>query len=139
MMVAAPRDLHTLDQPVDREGGVAHQLFLAEGGGRHVDRQQVVEAADLVAVAGEEEERHVARLDHSVERGERLVHGALADILAGDDLEAEPLERLAHGFGVADGLLQWRHVLVSVVADDQGDALGCERNICEQAGRQGHD
>jgi len=32
-------------------------------------------------------------------------------------------ERLAHGAGVVDGLLQFRNVLVVVVADHQRDAL----------------
>src|SRR4029079_5717246 len=64
---------------------------------------------------------------------------ALAERLAGLVLrnhhgEAELLERVAHGAGVVDGLLQLGNVLVVVVADHQRDALfggsGCGE--CQQ-------
>ena len=59
----APLVLQPLDDAVGENRGVAHQLFLAFGRGRHVGRQQEVLAGDLEAVAGKEEERGVALLD----------------------------------------------------------------------------
>ncbi len=125
--------LEPLDDAVGQDRGVAHQLFLAFGRGRHVGRQQIVLAGDLEAVAGVEEERGVAGLDRPVEGEQRL--GELLPVLVLRDhhREAELLQRIAHGAGVVDGLEQLRDVPVVVVADDERDALGGLRGRREAA------
>ena len=54
--------LQPLDDAIGEHRGIAHQLFLALAGGRHVGRQQEILAGDLEAVAGIEEERGIAGL-----------------------------------------------------------------------------
>ena len=115
--------LQPLDDAVGEDRGVAHQLFLAFGRRRHVGRQQEILAGDFKAVAGIEEERGVAGLDRLVEREQRLAERLPVLVLRHHHGEAELLERIAHGAGVVDRLLQLGHVPVVVVADHQRDAL----------------
>jgi hypothetical protein len=110
---------------------------------RHVGRQDVVAAADRYAVAGEKEERGVARSElprHLVE----LVDQRLpVEVLAAQDLEAEPLDRTAHRACIVDRPLQLLvrgKVLIPIIADHQGDALVGDRcRHSEQDRRDGND
>ena len=115
--------LHALDDAVGEDRGVAHQFFLPLGRRRHVGRQQEILAGDLEAMAGIEEERGVAVPDRLVERQQRLAERGPGLVLRDHHGKAELLQRIAHGAGVVDRLLQFRDVLVVVVADDQRDAL----------------
>ena len=128
--------LQPLDDAVGEHRGVAHQLFLAFGRRRHVGRQQEILAGDLKAVAGIEEERGVAGLDRLVEGEQRLAERLPVLVLRHHHGEAELLERIAHGAGVVDRLLQLRHVLVVVVADHERDALLGLRGRGEAAAMQ---
>ena len=69
------------------------------------------------------DERGVAALDLAFELDQRPAHCAASDILRRDHVEAELGELLRDRFGIVHRLLQRRHVLVSVVADDQRHAL----------------
>ena len=115
--------LQALDDAVGQDRGIAHQLFLPFGRRRHVGRQQIVLARDLEAVAGIEEERGVAGLDRPVESEQRLGEFLPALVLGDHHREAELLQRIAHGAGIVDRLVQLRHVPVFVVADHERDAL----------------
>ena len=115
--------LQPLDDAIGQHRGVAHQLFLAFGRGRHVGRQQEILPGDLETMAGIEEERGIAGLDRIVERQQGLAEGLPRLVLRDHHGKAELLERVAHGAGVVDRLLQLRDVLVVVVADHQRDAL----------------
>ena len=115
--------LHALDDAVGEDRSVAHQFFLPLGRGRHVGRKQKVLPGDLEAVAGIEEERGVARPDRLVERQQRLAERGPRLVLRDHHGKAELLQRIAHGAGVVDRLLQFRNVPVIVVADHQRDAL----------------
>ena len=115
--------LQPLDDAVGKHGGVADQLFLALGRRRNVGRQQIILAGDLEAMARIEEEGGVALADRIVEREQALAELHAVLVLGDHHGEAELLQRLAHGAGVVDGLLQLRHVPVVVVADHQRDAL----------------
>ena len=120
---ARPLVLQALDDAVGEDRGVAHQFFLAFGRRRHVGRQQEILAGDFKAVAGIEEERGVALVDRLVEREQALAERLTGLVLRHHHGEAELLERIAHGAGVVDRLLQLGNVLVVVVADHQRDAL----------------
>ncbi len=74
-------------------------------------------------MAGIEEKRGVAGPDRLVERQQRLAEGGARLVLRDHHGKAELLQRIAHGAGVVDRLLQFRNVPVVVVADDQRDAL----------------
>ena len=124
--------LQPLDDAVGENGGVAHQFFLAFGRRRHVGRQQEILAGDFKAVAGIEEERGVARPDRLVERQQRLAERLPVLVLRDHHGKAELLQRIAHGAGVVDRLLQLGDVLVVVVADDERDALFGMRRRCER-------
>ncbi len=127
--------LQPLDDAVGENGGIAHQLFLAFGRRRHVGRQQEILAGDLEAVAGVEEERGIAGLDRLVEGEQRLAERRAGLVLRHHHGEAELLQRIAHGAGVVDRLLQLGDVLVVVVADDERDALfGMSRRGQHDAG-----
>ena len=115
--------LQPLDDAVGEDRGVAHQFFLAFGRRRHVGRQQEILSGDFKAVAGIEEERGVAGLDRLVERQQRLAERLPVLVLRHHHREAELLERIAHGAGVVDRLLQLGDVPVVIVADDKCDAL----------------
>ena len=120
--------LQPLDDAVGQHRGVAHQLFLARGRRRHVGRQQIVLAGDLEPVAGEEEERGVAGIERCVERQQALAKTLPRLVLRHHHLEAELLQRIAHGAGVVHRLLQFRDMAIVVVADQQRDALGLGRH-----------
>ena len=115
--------LQPLDDAVGEHRGVAHQFFLAFACRRHVGRQQEILSGDLEAVAGIEEERGVAGLDGCVERQQRLAERLPGLVLRHHHGKPELLQRIAHGAGVVDRLLQLGDVLVVVVADHQRDAL----------------
>ncbi len=78
---------------------------------------------DLEAVAGIEEERGVARLNRIVERQQGLAERLPRLVFRDHHGKTQPLERITHGAGVVDRLLQFWDVLVVVVADDQCDAI----------------
>ncbi len=105
------------------EGGIAHQALFAWACLGHVDREKVIGAIDGEAVAGEIDERGVAALDLAFELDQRPAHGAASDVLGRDHVEAELGELLRDGARVVHRLFQRRHVLVSVVADDERHAL----------------
>ena len=115
--------LQPLDDAVGEHRGVAHQFFLALARRRHIGRQQEILAGDFKAVAGIEEERGIAGLHRVVERQQGLAESLPGLVLRHHHGKAELLERVAHGAGVVDRLLQLGHVLVIVVADHQRDAL----------------
>ncbi len=115
--------LQALDDAVGEHGRVAHQFFLPLGRGRHVGRKQEILAGDLKTVAGIEEERGVAGPDRLVERQQRLAEGGPRLVLRHHHGEAELLQRIAHGAGVVDRLLQFRDVAIVVISDDKRDAL----------------
>jgi len=77
-----------------------------------------------LAMAGEEHECRVAGLQPCIELGQELVHGPPPQVLAPDHLKTDALQRGRDGAGIADGLVQRRERLVTVIADDQGDTLG---------------
>jgi len=58
-----------------------------------------------------------------LELDQRAAHGATPDILGLDHVEAELRQFSRDGVGVVHRLLQLRHVLIGVVADDEGDAV----------------
>ena len=125
--------LQALDDAVGEDGGVAHQFFLAFGRRGHVGRQQEILAGDFKAVAGIEEERGVALVDRLVESEQALAECLAGLVLRHHDGEAELFERIAHGAGVVDRLLQLGNVAVVVVADDQRNALFGVGGSCEAA------
>ena len=124
--------LQTFDDAIGKYRRVAHQFFLAFGRRRHVGRQQEILAGDFKTVPGVEEERGVARPDRLVERQQCL--GKRLPVLVLRDHHGKPelLQRIAHGAGVVDRLLQLRDVSVIVVADDERDALFSMRRRCER-------
>lgn len=74
-----------------------------------------------------EEEGGFARLDRAQEFLPILVETAAVGIVGADDLIAQSSQRLAERMGVVDGLLQLllrRQIIVSIDANDKGDALG---------------
>ena len=101
-----------VDDALDREGRIAHEVELVGLGRRHVGRQEVIGAADLEAVAGVEEERPVAGADIGIEGDQRPAHRALVDVLDPADDEAEALERArrwrAHRSPPSAGPGRWR-------------------------------
>ena len=74
-------------------------------------------------MAGEIDERGIARADLAFELDQCAAHGATPDIVRLDHLEAELAELLGDGVGVVHRLLQLRHVLIGIVADHQRDPL----------------
>jgi hypothetical protein len=131
--------LQPLDDAVGEDRGVAHQLFLAFGRRRHVGRQQEILAGDFKAVAGIEEERGVAGLDRLVERQQRLAERLPGLVLRHHHGEAELLERIAHGAGVVDRLLQLGHVLVVVVGTGDPPRSGAPRRSRHRPDRHRQD
>jgi hypothetical protein len=122
--------LQTLDDAIGEHGSVTHQFFLAFGGCRHVDRQQEILPRNFKAMAGVKEKRSIARLNCMIEGEQRFAESLSRLVFRHHDGEAELLERLAHGAGIVDRLLQLRHVFIIVIADDQRHALGrlCRRD-----------
>jgi len=115
--------LQPLDDAVGEHRGIAHQFLLPLGRRRHVGRQQKVLPGNLKTVAGIEEERGVAGLDGVVERQQRLAERLPVLVFRHHHRESELLQRIAHGAGIVDRLLQLGHVPVVVVADHERDAL----------------
>src|SRR5215470_11950628 len=79
-------------------------------------------------MAGEEEERHVARAEALRQFAELAQQRSAVEVLAQDHVEAYALERAADRMRVAPRLLQLfvrGQIDVAVVADDEGDALFC--------------
>jgi len=127
--------LQAFDDAVGEHGGVADQFFLAFAGGGHVGRQQEILARDFEAVAGIEEERGVAGTNCIVERQQTLAERLPRLVLRHHHAKAQLFERIAHGAGIVDCLLQFRHVFVIVVADDQRHPLFSLRGCCERQHR----
>ncbi len=121
-------------QLVGEEGFVLDDRLLSGLGRRDVDRQQVVASLDREAVAGVEEQRHIARLDAFLQLQHRPADGAPPEILRLHDIEAETLEFCCHGARVVARLLQRSNILIGVVADDEGDAalLGVGAGQCRE-------
>ena len=115
--------LQPLDDAVGEDRGVAHQFFLAFGRRRHIGWQQIVLPGDFKAVARIEKERGVAGFDRVIEGEQRLAELLPGLVFRDHDAKTELLQRIAHGAGVVDGLLQFRDVLVVVIADHQRNAL----------------
>jgi hypothetical protein len=72
-------------------------------------------------MAGEEEERPVARFQIGLERAEGAAHRTLIDIERPPDDEPETIEALADGRGIGRRGAQFRHVVIAVVADHQSE------------------
>ena len=94
-----------------------------------VDGDHVALAARLHAEAGEEYQRHRARLDLAIQAVERAAHLFAGQVLADVDIETVALELLGDVAGVVDRLLQRRlGVRIFRVADHQRVTLaGSER------------
>ena len=94
-----------------------------------IDRDHVALPARLHAEAGEEYQRHRARLDLAVQALEGAAHLLAGQVLADIDIEAVALELFGDVAGVVDRLLQRRlGVRIFRVADHQRIALtGGER------------
>jgi len=115
--------LQPLDDAVGKHGGVTYKFLLALSCRRHIRRQQVVLTCNLEPVAGEKEEGCVAGLNRAVERKQRLAELLPVEIFRYHHIKPELFQRVAHGAGIVDRLLQLRHVLVVVVADHERDAF----------------
>jgi hypothetical protein len=74
-------------------------------------------------VARVKEECGVALFDRLVESQQTLAEGLLRLILRDHHGKAKLLQRIAHGAGVVDGLLQLRDVAIVVIADHQRHTL----------------
>ena len=74
-------------------------------------------------MAGVEHQHHVARLDPAFEFVYRPRHRLAADILRRDDVKAELAQALRNRARIVPGLFQRCDVLVSVVADDEREAV----------------
>src|SRR5262249_34545274 len=110
---AGTAGLQPLDDSISREGGITYELFFPFAGRRPIRRPQVILAADLEAMAGEEEERHVPWLDHLVKGEERLAH-AVARLILGDEYqEIQFAQHAGERARVIDGRLEGRNVLIS--------------------------
>ena len=108
------------------ERHVAHPDFLALAWQRNVGGQQIIRARQRHAVSGKEHERDVAGFDGAREPHDVIDDLCAVEILAADHVEAELLQRAAHGAGIVDGLLQLPvggKIGIAVVADDQRDAV----------------
>ena len=117
------RTLHLAQHEVD-----VHHLKIDVGLARGIggDRNQIVRAGDLDAVAGVIEQRDVGALNLPAERLHRQIHRRLVEIelgAAADQREAERGERLGHQRRIVAGIVEPRHVLIGGVADYQRDAL----------------
>ena len=90
------------------------------------DDEALAEVRVEVAVAGEEDEELVLRLELVMEilgeLGQDLLVGGVADLF---DVEAvEGGERLVEGVGVGDGIGEMRPVSVVVGGEDEGVVVG---------------
>jgi hypothetical protein len=83
-------------------------------------------------VAGIEEERGIAGIDRPVECQKRLGKRLPALVLRDHHVEAELFQRIAHGAGVVNGLLQFGDVFVVVVADHERDAFFGMGRACKR-------
>ncbi len=124
--------LQPFDDAVGEHRGIAHQFFLAFARRRHIGRQQEILAGDFKTMSGIEEERGIAGFDRLVEGQQGFAEPLPGLIFRDHHGKAELLQRLAHGAGVIDGLLQFWDVLVVVVADHQRDALFGVRRLSER-------
>ena len=115
--------LQSLDDTIGEHGSIAHQFFLTFGRGGNVGRQQKVLTGNFKTMAGVKEERGIAWPDRPVESKQRLAERLAVLVFCDHDGEAELLQRIAHGAGVVDRLLQLWNVPVVVVADHQRNAL----------------
>jgi len=118
---------------------VAADIWL--GPDLRVDRNHVALAIGLDAKAAEEDQRHAAGFDVTVEPFKGLAHSVAGQILADLDSEAIALELVGDLAGVVDGLLQ-RRVRVGIfrVANDQGKPVGGQGGRREnRRDRQGKD
>jgi hypothetical protein len=89
---------------------------------RQVDRQQVVAAARLDAVAGIVDQRDGAGVELAQKRADGAAHLPARGVLAGHHVEAELSQLPRHQPRVVDRVLE-RRILVGGVADDQRHAL----------------
>ena len=117
------RTLHLAQHEVD-----VHHLKIDVGLARGIggDRNQVIRAGDLDAVAGVIEQRDVGALNLPAERLHRQIHRRLVEIelgTAADQREAEGGECLGHQRRIVAGIVEPGHVLIGGVADYQRDAL----------------
>ncbi len=113
--------LHRDQQPVEREGFVVDVGIALEPG---IDRNQVIGAVDLHAVAGiiDDGDIGIARLVGKVpQRPPHLERGQI--VARHHDVEFGVLEHRRDGGGIPDRVAQRRDVLVGGVADHQRDAL----------------
>ena len=116
------------DQLLQRHG---LRLRIAVGDEFGVDRDQIIDAADLHAMTGIIHHRPIGLFG----LGAELVQGR-------EELVAGQIRRQRHGrktevakrgrdqFGIARRIGERLHVLVGAVADDQGDLAGAGRHGC---------
>ena len=89
---------------------------------RGVDRQEIVLVADGDAVAGIIDDAGLGAVELLGEFADDAGHLVHLQVVAFDDLEAEPLQRGRDRLGVAQRIRQRRHRRIGAIADDEGDA-----------------
>ena len=110
--------------------GVALQL--------RIDRDQIIVAVDLHAVAGVIDHRNIGVAGAVGKVAQRTAHLVRRQIVAGiDDVETGVLQRGRDHRAIIDGIRQQRHVLIGRVADHQRHALGGPGRLTQQQQRGG--
>ena len=109
---------------VERQGLVEQVALALEGG---IDRQQVILAGDLDAVAGVEDDRRVGPFGLEAEVPERVLHAELIEIGLEVDLEVGVTQRVRDRGRIVARVGQLVSVLIGRVADHQRHPLGRRR------------
>ena len=114
------------DQPLQRDRLI---VGIAVAGEPRVDRNQIVDAADLEAVAGIIDDGDIGLVGGRFELADRALEFEIADIdLDIDGVEAGVAEHLCDRVRIPRRIGQLRNGLVARIADDQRHALlgpGC--------------
>ena len=88
-----------------------------------VDRQQIIVVLVRYPVSGVVDQRRLGVRDRIGKLADLVLHVCGAEVIAFDDLEAEPFQRRADRLGVVHRVLEFWRGLIGAVADHQSDAL----------------
>jgi len=112
---------------IDGDGFRCHEAFLAGRRFWDVSWQEIVASLDLDTVPGKEKQGLIARTELRRKTLNFRVHLASRQIGAAEHLETDGCERVAHGPGVILRFFELGYMLIGIVADDEGMALGFGR------------
>ncbi len=125
---------HRVQHVLDADAVAADIGFLPDRG---IDRDHEALAADLDAVAAEEQHHHAVGLDLVLEPADGAGHVVLGGVLDHVDVKALAAQRSRQAARVIDGLRQRRgRVRVVTIADDEGDAGS---RVADRSGMLGRD